>query len=89
MTASSWAQSAEYPDGIVTAESLFGNGRISGPVRQTNLGYDVQLPSGSWVPCIRSCGDTLRVETIDYWDARKNIVKECGVFGCLKLEYPR
>ncbi|MCB1484672.1 MAG: hypothetical protein KDJ17_07255, partial [Hyphomicrobiaceae bacterium] len=37
----------------VTAESRFGHGSIEGKVRGTNLGPQVQLPSGIWIYCRR------------------------------------
>ena len=56
--------------GYVVAESITGNGRVRGAVRQTSLGPQVQLPGGSWIYCRRSCSETLRVESIDFWEAR-------------------
>ena len=75
----------------VVAESRFGNGSITGAVRNTDLGPQVQLPSGSWEYCRRSCSETLRVETIDF--AEKNaqtlggggLANECGIFGCIEI----
>lgn len=52
---------------IVVAESHFGNGTISGAVRPGRHGWQVRLPRGSWIDCVRSCSDTLRRETIDFW----------------------
>ena len=51
----------------VTAESQFGNGTISGPVRHGRNGLEVRLPRGTWIECVRSCSDTLRRATIDFW----------------------
>jgi hypothetical protein len=59
------------PRGFVVAESLFGNGTVRGAVRQTSLGRQVQLPGGSWVYCQRSCAETLRAETVDFWEAQQ------------------
>lgn len=82
-----------YPRGFVVAESRFGNGTVSGPVRQTSVGWQVRLPGGTWVHCRRSCSETLRVETVDFWQANGagsgQITNECGIFGCLELRYPR
>ena len=62
------AVAAEAGDGLVTAESRYGPATISAPVRRAG-GYrlEVRLPGGSWVDCHRSCADTLRRETIDFW----------------------
>jgi hypothetical protein len=55
----------------VTAESRYGHGRVSGPVRQLARGrLEVRSPGGSWYDCGRSCSETLRRETIDFWESR-------------------
>jgi hypothetical protein len=79
------------PEGYVTAESRNGNGSATGAVRSTGLGPQVQLPSGRWVYCRRSCSETLRVETVDanynhgYPFGAGTLQAECGVFGCLDV----
>ena len=68
--------------GYVVTESVMGNGVVRGAVRQTSLGPQVQLPGGSWIYCRRSCSETLRVETIDFWEARKGPgAQERGIAG--------
>ena len=78
-----------YDAGYVTAHSRFGNGSVSGPVRETRLGPQVRLPGGTWEYCRRSCSETLRVETVDIWEARSDgrsgLAQECGILGCLDL----
>lgn len=78
--------------GHVVAHSRFGNGSVSGPVRLTRLGPQVRLPGGTWEYCRRSCSETLRVETVDFWEGRENglqgLSQECGVFGCLDIRVP-
>ncbi len=54
--------------GQVTAESRYGHGTVSGPVRRGARNLEVQLPGGTWVDCGRNCGDALRRETIDFWE---------------------
>lgn len=76
-------------EGFVVARSRFGNGTISGPVRATSLGPQVRLPGGTWEYCRRSCSETLRVETVDQWEARQGIGGECGIFGCLGVQIGR
>jgi hypothetical protein len=51
----------------VVAESQFGNGTISGPIRPGPHGWQVRMPRGTWIDCVRSCSDTLRRATIDFW----------------------
>lgn len=82
---------AEAAGDYVVAESRFGNGSVSGAVRNTELGPQVQLPSGHWEYCRRSCSETLRVETIDFSEKNAQqlggggLANECGVFGCIEL----
>jgi hypothetical protein len=81
--------------GYVTAHSHDGNGSIRAPYRATNVGYQVRLPHGTWIDCIRSCSDTLRVNTVDVWanvDSANPIGvgtlnAECGIAGCLRWEW--
>ncbi|MGH6816591.1 MAG: hypothetical protein ACREC6_12900 [Hyphomicrobiaceae bacterium] len=82
---------AKAPRGgpYVVAESRFGHGTVAGPVRRTRLGYEVRLPGGSWIPCRRSCSETLRVETVDFFEnkGKDAIDNECGAFGCLSRSF--
>lgn len=56
------------PEGeYVVAESRFGNGTVVGPVRRTRVGWQVMTPGGNWLHCERSCSETLRVNTVDFW----------------------
>lgn len=56
-----------YAPSYVVAESQFGNGTITGAVRHGPRALQVRLPRGTWIDCVRSCSDTLRRETIDFW----------------------
>jgi hypothetical protein len=57
--------------GYVTAVSRYGAGSITAPVRISALGRpEVRLPGGTWIECRRSCANTLRQETIDFWHIR-------------------
>ena len=54
--------------GYVTADSRYSGASISGPVRRGPQGrLEVRLPGGTWLECGRSCSDTLRRETVDFW----------------------
>jgi hypothetical protein len=56
---------------VVVAESGHGHGTVSGPVRRNNRGLlEVRMPGGTWIDCGRSCSDTLRRETVDFWESR-------------------
>ena len=84
------------PEGAyAVAKSRFGNGTVSGPVRATRLGYEVRKPNGTWIACRTSCSETLRVETIDFYENHGSgfgygtLAAECGIFGCLDLHIGR
>ena len=83
--------SADGQGDYVVTQSRYGGRTISGPVRMTSVGREVRLPGGNWEPCKRSCAETLRASTVDYWDSRgpNPVATECGIFGCLEVGYPR
>jgi hypothetical protein len=54
--------------GDVVAESRFGHGTVSAPVRAARHGREVRLPGGTWIDCGRSCSETLRTESVDFWE---------------------
>lgn len=58
-----------YAPDYVVAESDFGNGTIRGAVRPSRNGWQVRLPRGTWIDCVRSCSDTLRRQTVDFWES--------------------
>lgn len=82
-----------YRDGgFVTAYSRQGTTRISAPIRHgSDEGWQVQLPSGRWISCMRSCEETLRVQTIDFFESSGSLSgygslqRQCGIFGCLNI----
>lgn len=63
----------------VVARSEFGNGTVTGRVRWTRKGRQVQLPGGAWVYCERSCKHTLRLKTVDFWQSEEG----AGVHGAM------
>ncbi len=55
--------------GVVVAESFYGHGSVSAPVRRNSQGrLEVGLPGGTWYECAFSCRDTLRRQTVDFWE---------------------
>ncbi|KAB2911500.1 MAG: hypothetical protein F9K29_22335 [Hyphomicrobiaceae bacterium] len=61
-----------HDDGYVVAHSRYGGQSIAAPVRTGPKGrLEVRLPGGTWIECGRSCRDTLRRETIDFWKSRE------------------
>jgi hypothetical protein len=68
--------------GHVTAESRYGPQTITAPVRVSAQGRrEVRLPGGTWIECRRSCSETLRQETIDFWHIRTNPLNGGGLDG--------
>ena len=63
------AEARKYRGGYVTVESAWGNGSISAPVRYSRRGPQVRLPRGTWIYCVRRCSETLRRQTVDFWES--------------------
>ena len=63
------AYSNGAPPPYVVAESHWGKGTVSGPVRPGRHGWQVRLPGGTWIDCVRSCSDTLRRQTLDFFES--------------------
>ncbi|MFV0298541.1 MAG: hypothetical protein ACK5JT_20765 [Hyphomicrobiaceae bacterium] len=57
-----------YQQRYVVAESDWGKGSVRGAVRRWKHGWQVQMPRGTWIDCVRSCSETLRRATVDYWE---------------------
>ena len=79
---SPYARGPHVAPGHVVAKSEYGSKTISGAVRPTPLGYQVQLPGGTWIYCRMSCTETLRVETVDFWESRNRTGSD-RAFGLL------
>ncbi len=62
------AEAARRDGDAVTGCSRFGRGCVSGPIRRGRYGPEVRLPGGTWYGCAGDCRDTLRAETVDFWD---------------------
>lgn len=58
---------AKTKSSTVTACSRYGSDCYTAPVRQTSLGPKMQLKGGTWIWCETDCRDTLRRETVDFW----------------------
>ena len=69
-THASWAgskyRSPSYS--YTTVQSKYGNGTISAPVRSAQYGWQVRLPGGVWIYCELNCFQTLRDETVDFYE---------------------
>lgn len=66
------------PRDYVVAESRWGHGTISGPVRPSHHGWQVRLPRGTWIDCVRSCSETLRRQTLDFWETQGPNARDQG-----------
>jgi hypothetical protein len=64
----------------VTVCSRYGKGCVSGPVRPGKFGPDVRMPGGTWISCKLDCRNTLREETVDFWETKERD-KPFGNFG--------
>lgn len=89
-----WVRNRGYngiDKGYVVAQSRYGNGSVSGPVRKGPKGLQVRTPGGNWFYCRASCSETLRAETVDQWENQGEMIGvgtaplECGIFGCLDI----
>jgi hypothetical protein len=80
-------RAAPVPAGEVVAESQFGHGSVSAPVRPAKFGQEVRLPGGTWIDCGRSCSETLRTESVDFWENKgagaNRSDHPAGIFGRL------
>jgi hypothetical protein len=55
--------------GTIEVCSRYGNGCVSGPTRPGRFGdREVRMPGGTWIACKLDCRQTLREETIDFFE---------------------
>ncbi len=52
----------------ITVQSKYTADSVSGCVRNGRNGPEVQLPGGAWIPCNFGCANTLRSQTVDFWN---------------------
>jgi hypothetical protein len=52
----------------VTTESWYGHGKVTAPVRGSGERAEVRMPGGTWIPCKQDCAQTLREESLDFWE---------------------
>ena len=77
-TASARGPAYGPPPDYVVAESRWGNGSVSGPVRPSRHGWQVRMPGGTWIDCVRSCSETLRRQTVDFWETQGPHARDQG-----------
>jgi hypothetical protein len=52
----------------VTVCSQYGNGCVTGAIRPGQWGSEVRLPGGTWISCKLDCKQTLREESVDFFE---------------------
>jgi len=66
-------------EGVAVAESFYGHGTATAPVRRNSKGrLEVGLPGGTWYECAFSCSDTLRRQTVDFWENHSGRPRDNG-----------
>ncbi len=55
----------------VSVCSRYGKGCVSGPVRPGKFGPEVRMPGATWISCKLDCRNTLREETVDFWETKE------------------
>ena len=67
------AQSRRTDEGRsqVSVCGTYNRACTSAPVRRGRNGYEIRLPGGSWIECRANCRDTLREETVDFWETQR------------------
>jgi hypothetical protein len=70
-TADAQSRNKSRGGGVVSTCSIYGNGCTSAPIRRAGNDYEFRMPGGTWVSCKQSCKDTLRRETVDFWDTQR------------------
>jgi hypothetical protein len=54
--------------GTVSVCSQYGKGCVTGAVRPGRFGSEVRLPGGTWISCKLDCKQTLREESVDFFE---------------------
>jgi hypothetical protein len=54
--------------GGVAVCSKYGKGCITGAVRRGRFDNEVRLPGGTWIGCKLDCKETLREESVDFFE---------------------
>lgn len=73
-----YARSYAPMPAYVVAESRYGNGTVTGPVRMGRVGPQVRMPGGNWLDCGNNCADTLRRATVDIWENTGSQMRDDG-----------
>lgn len=71
---SALAKKAKDGGGSVTACSHYARGCVSGSVRRGRRQAQVRMPGGTWIDCKGDCRQTLREESVDFFDTLRDRV---------------
>ena len=56
-------------DGVIKVCSQYGKGCVTAPTRPGRFNdRDVRLPGGTWIACKLDCRQTLREESVDFFE---------------------
>ena len=58
--------------------SWYGNGCTRAPIRRGRFGPEMRLKGGTWTDCRGDCRETLREETVDFWETQNIKAKAFG-----------
>lgn len=72
------ARGGDRDRGAATTCSRYGSDCISAQTRRGRLGREVRLPGGTWIDCKGDCRNTLREETIDFFETLRENAPDGG-----------
>jgi hypothetical protein len=63
------AEARPRADGVIKVCSRYGKGCVTAPTRPGKFNdREVRLPGGTWIACKLDCRETLREESIDFFE---------------------
>jgi hypothetical protein len=62
--------------GSVTACSHYARGCVTGATRRGRHQAQVRMPGGTWIDCKGDCRQTLREESVDFFDTLRDRVMD-------------
>jgi hypothetical protein len=63
------AEARPSTDGVIKVCSRYGKGCVTAPTRPGQFNdRQVRLPGGTWIACKLDCRETLREESIDFFE---------------------
>lgn len=69
LLAAAAAEARPRTDGVISVCSRYGKGCVTAPTRPGRFNdREVRLPGGTWIACKLDCRETLREESIDFFE---------------------